>query len=449
MTNEAKPKYPPKRAVVLSVVLVPLIAWFAFTHLFDINLRPVDVSGTIQAKEIPVASKIGGRIARVLVQEGQEVKAGDVLVEFEAPELAARRLQLVAAIKEREAILEELKNGPRLPEIEKARAAANQAKANWIMLKSGYRKEDISKSQAQVNEAQANFDMLKRGYREEDVRSARNQLEQARVLMEFQKQDWQRYQGLSEQGAVSARDASDLKSKYDASREAFRSAEENFRRMQKGPREEEIESARERLEFARNQMEMMRRGPRPEEIEMAKQEYLSANQTLSLLLEGTRKEQIDRAAADLAQSKAQLSEIDAQLIESKVASPANAEVSVMDLHAGEVIGAGRAVATLTRLDDLWTRVYIPERELGRVRMGQELDVKADSFPGRKFLGKVVQIPSVAEFTPRNVQTPEERSAQVFGVKVQIDNKDHLLRGGMNADITLPPVEGPFARLAGH
>lgn len=80
-------------------------------------------------------------------------------------------------------------------------------------------------------------------------------------------------------------------------------------------------------------------------------------------------------------------------------------------------------------------------------MGQVIKIKADAFPSRSFDGKIVQIPSVAEFTPRNVQTAEERSAQVFGLKIKIDNKERLLRGGMNAEITLPPVQGPFTQIA--
>ncbi len=80
-------------------------------------------------------------------------------------------------------------------------------------------------------------------------------------------------------------------------------------------------------------------------------------------------------------------------------------------------------------------------------MGQAVKVRVDAFPNKEFRGHVVQIPSVAEFTPRNVQTAEERSAQVFGLKVAIENKERLLRGGMNAEIELPPLEGPLASLA--
>lgn len=436
-----------KTALFVSTVLVPLSFVVIGRSCFDIRYQSIKVTGTIQAKEIPVASKLGGRIEQVCVQEGQEVKKGEILVRFEAPELEARRKQLIALVAEEEAHLEELKNGPRQAEIDRAKAIADGSLANFQMLKSGFRKEDVEKAQSQRLEAEENYRLLKQGYRVEEVAQAKHQLEQARVNMDWQNQEFNRYRFLSQQGAVSTRDAGEFKSKYEGAVAAYHAAQQNYARMLHGPRSGEIEAARERLHFAKGQEQLMRRGPRTEEIEAAKQQYLSNKQAWALLQQGTRRETIARAEATLKQRQAQLQELEAQLKERQVVSPADAEVSVMDLHAGEVIGPDKAIATLTRLDDVWTRVYIPERELARVRMGQEVSVRADAFPGRTFVGKVVQIPSVAEFTPRNVQTPEERSAQVFGLKVKIENPSHLLRGGMNAELSLPPVEGPFQQIA--
>lgn len=436
-----------KPVMVVSVVALPALAWFVHSTFFDINHRPIVVTGTIQAKEIPVSSKIGGRISKVLSTEGQDVKKGDVLVEFEAPELEAKRLQLQASIERSQAQLEQLRNGPRRSEIEKARAVAGQAYANWQMLKNGYRVEDVSKAEATRGEAQANYDLLKRGYRSEEVSQAKAVMDQAKVQLEFQKQDAERYLALSKQGAVSTRDAIELKSKQDSALETYNAAKQAYTKMSAGPREEEIRSAQHRLSTATANESMMRRGPRTEEIEAARQQYLSAKESLNLLEQGTRKEEIAQAQAQLKQSEGMLAELEAQLKERQVVAPVDAEVSVMDLHPGAVFTPQQSVATLTKLDEIWTRVYIPERELGRVHVGQDVELKADAFPNRTFKGKVVQIPSVAEFTPRNVQTAEERSAQVFGLKITIENKGHMLRGGMNAAINIPPVEQPFERVA--
>ncbi|HEY9714822.1 MAG TPA: efflux RND transporter periplasmic adaptor subunit [Chroococcales cyanobacterium] len=437
----------PKVIACAAAIAVPALLYAGYSMFFDLSHRPIDVTGTIQAKEIPVASKVGGRISQVFVSEGQEVKAGAPLVEFEMPELQAKRAQLAASVERSRAELSEKTNGPRQSEIDKARASAAQAFANWQMLKNGYRKEEIAKTLAQKEEAESNLQLLEKGYRKEEIDQARAQMEEARVQMEFQKRDWERYQYLSTQGAVRGRDREEAKSKYDAAVKSFEAKAESYKKMMVGPRAEEIAAARERARYARAQQQMYAKGPRPEEIEMQWQEYLSRKHALALLEQGTRKEEIAKAEAELSQCRSSLAEIDAQLKEGRIVAPADSEVSVMDLHKGEVIGADKPIATLTKLDEVWTRVYIPERELGRVHVGQEVDVKADAFPNAVFHGKIVQIPSVAEFTPRNVQTAEERSAQVFGLKITIDNKEHSLRGGMNALVTLPPVQKPFGRIA--
>jgi len=438
-----------KRTVVVlaSALAVPASVWLVWVGFIDPAYRPVAVTGTIQAKEIPVASKVGGRIARVFVQEGEAVTGGQPLVEFDIPELEARRDQLKSKIAEKEAQLLEYRHGPRPAEIDRARAAAGQALANYEMLQRGYRHEEVLKAQAQRKEAERNLALLEQGYRMEEVEQSRDAMEQARIQLEWAKRDWQRYEGLASQGAVSRRDAEDLRTKMDASQKAFEATDEAYQKMRAGPRADEIRAARERLNFAKHQEAIMLRGPRPEEIAMAREQYMQARAALDLLEQGTRVEQIARAEAELGESRAALDEVNAQIREKQIVSPAVCEVSVMDLHPGEVIPANKPVATLTRLDYVWTRIYIPERELSRVFVGQKVQVKVDAYPEFRFKGKVVQIPSVAEFTPRNVQTPEERSAQVFGVKVTIDNTSRLLRGGMNAEVTLPPADGSRGKLA--
>lgn len=448
MESAEKTKSRKRKAILLSLAAVPFLFWFAWHQFFsDLSHRTISITGTLQAKEIPLASKVGGRIAHVFVQEGDTVKTGQALVEFDLSELDARRQQLLAAIAASQSQLLELKNGPRKEEIAKARAAATQALKQWEMLKTGYRPEDIARVSAQRREAQANLDLLRHGFRKEEIEQARALMDETRTEADWAHTDYERYKGLAAVGAVSSRQADELKSQWDAGEQKYAAAREAYNKMLKGPRQEEIEAAGQRLSALEQQEALMKKGPRQEEIEMAHAQYLQARAALNLLLQGTRFEQIQRAEADLSVSKARLAELEASLLERKICSPADAEVSVMDLHSGEVFTANHTLATLTRLDEIWTRVYIPERQMARVRVGQQVEIKVDAYPGETFQGKVVQIPDIAEFTPRNVQTPEERSAQVFGIKVSVDNKGHRLRGGMNAEVILPPSESPWDRLA--
>lgn len=436
------------RKVILLSVAAPLLLWMGWAAFGrDLSNCTISVTGTLQAKEIPVASKVGGRIERVNVHEGDTVTIGQTLVEFDMAELDAKRQQMQANVAQREALLLEMKNGARSQEIDKAQAAADQAKANWQLLQRGNRVEDVQRSKANAREAASQLLLLENGSRQEDIAQSKATVAEAKANAEWAERDYKRFKELADTGAVSIRQADEAKTRMDAARASLNAAEQQLCKLQVGPRFEELQQAREKLAAAKQVETAMVKGARPEEIEASKQLYLQAESTLRLLRAGTRQEAIARAEAEVAMAKAQLAELDAQLRERKVVSPVNGEVSVMDLHPGEVFGPNKNIATLTRLDEIWTRVYLPERQLGRVQVGQKVSLKVDAYPGQEFRGKIVQIPGVAEFTPRNVQTPEERAAQVFGIKVQVENKEHRLRGGMNAEVSLPPLESPWQHMA--
>ena len=165
----------------------------------------------------------------------------------------------------------------------------------------------------------------------------------------------------------------------------------------------------------------------------------AAKSRYDLLLAGTRPER-------LAQGRAQLAEIEAQLQEMRIVAPADSVLEVLSVKAGDVLAPNREVATLLLPQHLWVRVYAPEPWLGHLKLGGEVKVRVDSFPNKEFAGTIEQIARVAEFTPRNVQTLEERIKQVFGVKVRLDNREGLLRAGMSADVFFPGL--PAALKAG-
>ena len=139
------------------------------------------------------------------------------------------------------------------------------------------------------------------------------------------------------------------------------------------------------------------------------------------------------------QARAQLADIDAQLAEMQVKAPADSILEILSVKVGDVLPANREVATLLLPEHLWVRVYVPEPWLGLIKVGDEVEVRVDSFPKNTFPGVVEQVNRQAEFTPRNVQTVEDRIRQVFGVKVRLPNKDDRLRAGMAADVTFPNV----------
>jgi len=148
---------------------------------------------------------------------------------------------------------------------------------------------------------------------------------------------------------------------------------------------------------------------------------------------------VESAKMRVAQAKAQLAQIETQLREMRVLAPGNCILEVLSVKVGDVLPANREVATVILPEHLWVRVYVPENWLGYIKLNQPVRVRVDSFRGRDFSGTVEQINRQAEFTPRNVQTVEDRIKQVFGVKVRVANSEDKFRAGMSADVYFPDV----------
>jgi RND family efflux transporter MFP subunit len=153
----------------------------------------------------------------------------------------------------------------------------------------------------------------------------------------------------------------------------------------------------------------------------------------------SQEKSVEAAQMRVLQARAQLADIDSQLKEMQVVAPAESILEVLSVKVGDVLPPNGEVATLLLPEHLWVRVYVPETWLGKIKLAEQVRVRVDSFPGQDFPGEVEQINRQAEFTPRNVQTVEDRIKQVFGVKIRLPNNDERLRAGMAADVYFPNV----------
>ena len=351
--------------IVLVTAAVVSARWFHRRN--DSTLQG---SGTVEARYIRVGSKVGGRIDKVLVREGDSVKAGQVLVAFDDKELQA-------ALGQSRAAFEKARAGSRLEDIAQARAATAEAKAEYEQRKNGYRSEDIAAAQSDLDRANA-----------EEVRTHN---------------DFERYDALAKKDLVSRqqRDAAEAAWKVAAAQQ--KNAQQKLAELQHGYRPEEIASAEARYRAMLATQEKFERGSRPEDIDSAKAAY-----------------NYDQARAR----------------EAQVASPSDATVEVLDVRPGDLIAPNTPVGTLLERDQVYIRIYIPETEIGRVRLGQQAEVRVDSFPNTVFNGVVEQINQQAEFLPRNVQTRSERVHEVIGVKVRVNDTTGGVRSGMAADVKL-------------
>src|SRR5712691_2368748 len=175
--------------------------------------------------------------------------------------------------------------------------------------------------------------------------------------------------------------------------------------------------------------------------DLLKRKVISPTDAQKAASSATAQEKIVAAAQTrVIQARAQLADIDAQLAEMQVKAPSDCVLEVLSVKIGDVLPANREVATLLLPQHLWVRVYVPEPWLGLIKVGEHVRVRVDSFPDKDFDGTVEQVNRQAEFTPRNVQTVEDRIRQVFGVKIRLPNNDDRLRAGMSADVYFPNVK---------
>lgn len=313
-----------KRGRVILLVLVILAAAGALGWWLGARKKekPLLLSGAIEARDVEVGSLLGGRVAKVLVEEGSRVTAGQPIVQFETDLVDLQIQQEKAKVEQARANLEKAVRGPRVEEIASARAQAQNAERERLRQKA----------------------LLEKGVTPEQS--------------------------------------------YDAAATQAKTSLEALKELERGNRPEDIAAAKATLEAEERQLGYLER----------------------------------------------------QRAESVVAAPAAGVIESMDLRPGDLVPANQPVAKMLEPSQLWVRVYVPEPQLGRVHVGQGAALTVDTFPRKEFPGKVVEIRTQSEYTPRNVQTLDQRMDQVFGVKVAIDPTP-LLKPGMAAIVRIVEKDG--------
>jgi HlyD family secretion protein len=168
-------------------------------------------------------------------------------------------------------------------------------------------------------------------------------------------------------------------------------------------------------------------------LKRAEATFQAAQQRYNEAVEGSRKEDVAIARANLTEANANLGLSRVNLGYTVLRAPSAGVITVRQAELGEVVVPGTPVVTLADLDHIWLRAYIAETDLGHIRWGQEAAITTDTYPGKKYRGRVSFISSSAEFTPKSVQTYKERVTLVYRIKIDVDNPNHELKPGMPAD----------------
>jgi HlyD family secretion protein len=345
--------------------------------------------------EVNVSSKVTGRVAALHVDEGANVKRGDPVATLAGEELEAQLRQAHATLQSAEAKLGQARIALRVEpitvqsQIRQAEEVLRAAEERLRMLKTGSRVQEVEEGRANVNQALA---------RHEIARLTRD-----------------RFRGLLADGAISKQDFDRTETDLQAADAAVRAARERLSLLEEGARAEDIRMAQAERDRAAAALDAARAAAASVDI---------------------RQQEVRVAEAAVRETRANAERLATQVAELRVFAPLDATVLTKAAEPGEVIAANKPILLLGDLDHPWIKVYVPETAVGKIRLGDTARVFVDSFPGQAFQGQVTWISDQAEFTPKNIQTAEERVNLVYAVKISIQNAQRRLKAGMPADAEL-------------
>lgn len=354
------PKVQPSQPVTVGVVEA---------HRSDMAVE-VTATGTVMAlREAKIATKAPGRVAVVLVKEGQRVGTGTPLMRLDAAELAAQEAQ--------------------------ARADLQAARARLAQMQAGARPEERRQAAAAVVQAQARLQAFERGARPQERQQAADAVARAKAGLDLAQADAQRMRSLHEMGAIS--------------RQALDAAEMQLRQAQVT------------YNSALQQQSLVHEGPRIEDVQAARAAADAAQQAARLVEQGPRSEEIDFAAAQVARAEGFLAAARVRLADATIRAPFAGTIVQRAVEPGESVSPGAPSFALAQLDEVFIELAVPERSRATLTPGQAATIGIDALPGRVFTGRVDEIRPAAALASRT-----------FVVKVRVSNPDGVLRPGMFA-----------------
>ena len=385
----------------------------------DPTVEPALVgSGSIEAETVAVTAELGGRIIEIMVDEGDEVTLGQILVELDKSDLLAQQAQLEATVATAKANLESVSASARPEDVAVAKAqlaqaetARDGAKMIWETTKNlvdnpHELEAQINQGQARVTEAEKSLEMAQVNLKRANIQAeaaSRNQLDHRALVQNEVAQ----YQLQAAQVGVEM---------AEVAQEGAKQQVEHLTRLRDRPLS--LIAQANAAEAAYKQAEAA---------------VLAAKANLVATKADPTPEDVAVAQAQLLEAEAALDAIQVQLDKLTLTAPRDGLISQKLVNPGELAAPGAVLLELSDIDTVDLTVFIPETRIGQVKIGQKALVYVDAYKDEVFKGTVSFIAHEAEFTPRNVQTQEERVNLVFAVKITLDNADHRLKPGMPAD----------------
>jgi HlyD family secretion protein len=393
-----------KKRIILFALFLLMAAGFVFYLIKNQKVTEeggIRVSGTIELTEVDCAFRISGMIEELRFEEGDSVKEGELIARLHDRELRDRRNKAEASLRTEESRVRQFLIAIEL-EQRNSRGLIAQARAN-------------------VAAAQARLKELLAGSRRQEIEEARAEMDRARSELQKVTFEWERAQRLFASQTISKREWDTAKAAFEMAQAQYERAREQYDLVKEGPRKETIEAARSKEAEARAALQVA-------EATTLKVEEL--------------KQELETTRARVEMARAELDLAETLMGEARLYAPISGVVLSKNMERGEIALPGSSVLTLGDLKKVWLRAYINETDLGRIKLGQPVEVFTDTYPGKGYPGRIAFISDKAEFTPKQIQTQEERVKLVYRIKIDIDNPLMELKSGMPADARIIAENAP-------
>jgi HlyD family secretion protein len=429
-------KLPPLPVRIAALVIVlGTLGYFGFRSINSDRDGTLTASGSIEATMINVAPETSGKVSEVLADEGQSVKTDDPLLRLDPSLLTAQRAVAAAQVDSANAALasaqtkydQTLQAALSTQDAQRAKDLRFSApdefnQSAWYFNQA----EQISAAQVEVDAARTaleaaleNLEKVTTDLNNANYVAAEERLARARAAFL-----------VADSVKIQTENAVEGGGLQDAAYDYYNAALDELNDAQRAYNALLNTQTREDLEYARGQ------------VIVAQQRYDVAYTELLTLQTGAQSpavvaaaKSLDQASAALAQAETNLALLDAQIAKLIISAPIDGVVLTRNVEPGEFVQPGASALTMADLSELTITVYIPEDRYGQISLGQSAEVRVDSFPDLTFTAEVVFIADQAEYTPRNVQTVEGRSATMFAIKLSVQDPDGHLKPGMPADVT--------------
>ena len=441
----------PRRILPIIILLAALAAagyWYFKIRPTEQNNGALAASGTIEATQVQISPETSGKIAEVLVSEGDRVQAGQELVHLDQTLLLAQLEQARAAQAQAQANYDLVAAGTPAEQRQAAIAAAElELTSAQQALQTLYDTADLARAQAEQkvaaadearDKAQDRLDSLLGEADPEDIDRAQSQVTIAADKLKKAKEDYDKglkYLDKNVQKAIMQIKVSDAKTAYDMAVTRLNNLLGHANQIEVTLAESNVKLAEAAMADAQRELDKVKDGPDPDALALAQSRLTTAETRLALAKAGPSAEQLSLAQAQVESARRAAETLEIQIQKMVIKSPTGGVILSGSAEPGEFATPGATLLVLGLEDDKTITVYIPEDRYGLLSIGQPAAVSVDSFPGLSFDATVVNIADQAEFTPRNVQTVEGRKNTVFAIKLKVDDPQDKLKAGMPADVT--------------